>query len=194
MAQWGRPFRYKIPSLHHLSSWTDVWRFIKSVAGSYFSIWQDDELVKGEHADVSAVVKCERAQLEERVSVKDIWTWRKRGVEGIRVRSPRLGGGAVIFQSACVISDVPISRYISGVAHRIRTQTPLAAAVWFHLRLRYQKEITLFICGSCFISLLQILQREAATTLIVYVHNHLLACNRLSCTSVTHTGHTHQKF
>lgn len=51
-----------------------MWRFIKSVAGSYFSIWQDDELVKGEHADVSAVVKCERAQLEERVSVKDIWT------------------------------------------------------------------------------------------------------------------------
>lgn len=172
-----------------------MWRFIKSVAGSYFSIWQDDELVvKGEHADVSAVVKREQAQLEERVSVNDIWTRRKRGVEGIRVRNPRLGGGAVIFQSVCVISDVSISRYISGVAHRIRAQTPLAAAVWFHLRLRYQKEITLFICGSCFISLLQILQREAGTTLIVYVHNHLLACNRLSCTSVRQTGHTYQKF
>lgn len=52
------------------SSWTDVWRFIKSPAGSYFSIWQDDELVvKREHADLSAVEKGERAPLEERVSV-----------------------------------------------------------------------------------------------------------------------------
>lgn len=72
----------------------------------------------------------------------------------IRVWRPQLGGGGFIFQLASVICNGLISHYMvrltASECSQISLTPPLSAAVLLQLSVRYNKESTLFIFGSCF--------------------------------------------